>query len=164
MIDSITIELSGDDAMVAFGEKLGGVLGGGVVYLEGELGAGKTTLCRGILRAKGHCGAVKSPTYTLVEPYTTPDGVVYHFDLYRLVDPGELEYMGIRDYFVDESLCLIEWPQRGIGVLAAPDIHILIRGVDMSGEGRRVTVRADTLRGRAMMMDLRPLPTSRHAT
>jgi len=164
MIDSLTIELCGDDAMVAFGEKLGGVLGGGVVYLEGELGAGKTTLCRGILKAKGHCGAVKSPTYTLVEPYTTPSGVVYHFDLYRLMDPGELEYMGIRDYFVDQSLCLIEWAERGIGVLPAPDIRVLIRGVDVSGEGRRVTLQADRLRGRAMMTDLRPLLTSRHVT
>jgi tRNA threonylcarbamoyladenosine biosynthesis protein TsaE len=159
MIDSLTIELSGDDAMVAFGEKLGGVLGGGVVYLDGELGAGKTTLCRGVLRAKGHCGAVKSPTYTLVEPYTAPSGVVYHFDLYRLVDPAELENMGIRDYFIDEGLCLIEWPERGVGLLPAPDIRILIRGLGISGEGRRVTLQADTPRGRAMMTDLRLLLT-----
>ena len=123
--------------MVACGEALGRALEAGVVYLQGGLGAGKTTLCRGILRAKGHGGAVKSPTYTLVEPYALTAGVLYHFDLYRLGSADELEFIGIRDYFDGASSCLIEWPERGEGKLPQPDLRIII---ELSGEGGR-TVR-----------------------
>lgn len=105
----------------------------GCVHLTGDLGAGKTTLVRGFLRAAGHGGAVRSPTYTLIEPYTLAGGDVFHLDLYRLADPEELEFIGLRE-LPDAGLLLVEWPERGRGVLPAPGLRVHL---ESAGSGRR---------------------------
>ena len=134
--------LSDEDATLALGRQLAQVLKPGmVVFLEGDLGAGKTTLTRGILRGFDFAGRVKSPTYTLVEPYALlglkPDSNLYfyHFDLYRFNDPSEWEDAGFRDYFNPESICLIEWADQASGQLPAPDWIIQLRP---EGEGRQL--------------------------
>lgn len=146
---TMMICLPDEAAHVAFGDSLGRALAGrGVVHLEGELGAGKTTLARGILHAYGHRGAVKSPTYTLVEPYRLAGLQVNHFDLYRLGDPEELEFIGARDLFGDDSLNLIEWPSRGAGWLPIPD---LVVSLSVSGTGRQAHLKAETAYGEAVI-------------
>lgn len=107
------IWLVDEAATVALGRLLAGILEGhGLVTLQGNLGGGKTTLCRGLIQAMGHTGKVKSPTYTLVEPYELPQGKVLHYDLYRLADPGDIEFLGMRDFLDGDTLTLVEWPER----------------------------------------------------
>jgi tRNA threonylcarbamoyladenosine biosynthesis protein TsaE len=108
-----------------------------VLFFQGELGAGKTTLVRGILEGFGFLGNVVSPTYTLVEPYSVAGRTIYHFDLFRMESPQELEYIGFRDMIGEESISLVEWPERGNGVLPAADHEISI-SYSVTGKGRRV--------------------------
>ena len=128
--------LENTEATEQFGAELWSVLPAkSLVFLQGELGAGKTTLVRGFLRAAGFSGTVKSPTYTLVEEYSLNDRKVFHFDLYRLTSPEELEWIGIRDYFAQNSTCFIEWAERGQSFLPEPDSIITL---DVQGDGRSV--------------------------
>lgn len=147
-----SIHLRDEAATLNCGRHLAkGTKGKGVIYIEGDLGAGKTTLCRGILRGLGHTGAVKSPTFTLVEPYEMGDLRVYHIDLYRLSDARELEYVGIDDYFSNDGLCLVEWPEKGAGYLPADDLWLRLQVVDT---GRLLTWRNDSSRGEEMSRNL----------
>lgn len=145
MSENLRLQLPDEAATLALGAVLAEACSGGAtIFLQGDLGAGKTTLARGLLAALGHVGAVKSPTYTLVETYALPARQVHHFDLYRLQDPEELEFMGIRDYFDDSSLVLVEWPQRGAGLLPQPDILLDFQTVN---DGRLVSVSGRGARG-----------------
>jgi tRNA threonylcarbamoyladenosine biosynthesis protein TsaE len=140
-------------ADVAATEKLGALLAhaitnGSAIFLKGELGAGKTSLVRGLLRELGHTGPVKSPTYTLLEEYSVDGRDIVHFDLYRLTDPEELDLIGIRDYFNESTCCLIEWPERGEGYLPRADLCITLHHLD---NGREVTVSGSSPKGREMI-------------
>ncbi|MFK7830958.1 MAG: tRNA (adenosine(37)-N6)-threonylcarbamoyltransferase complex ATPase subunit type 1 TsaE [Congregibacter sp.] len=122
------------------------------LFLSGELGAGKTTFARGIARGLGHVGAVKSPTYTLVEPYLDLEKPLYHFDLYRLGSPEELEFMGIRDYFDAGAMLVLEWPERAGDFLPVPDLEI---SIVVSGNRRALTAKARSQAGDICLSRLR---------
>ena len=133
--------LPDEQATLEFGAALLPLLAGDpLVFLHGQLGAGKTTLVRGILRALGYRGSVKSPTYTLLEPYEVNGRTIYHFELYRVGDSEELEFIGIDELMDTPSIRLVEWPEQGSGALPEPDLSIYL---SLEGEGRRVEVHVD---------------------
>jgi tRNA threonylcarbamoyladenosine biosynthesis protein TsaE len=125
-----------------------GAANGNSLHLRGELGAGKTTLVRGLLRGLGYLGRVKSPTYTLVEPYADLRLNCYHFDFYRVKDRTEWLSSGFREYFNADSLCIVEWPERAGDLLAAPDLDILLR---YQGEARSAALAAHSPAGDAWL-------------
>ena len=179
------LQIINEDAMAGLGAQLAALVPAGtIIYLDGDLGAGKTTLVRGFLRAFGHQGAVKSPTFTIVEPYSLDynklynyneleeelkldanlvadldtkkelkkSGLkIYHFDLYRLEDPEELEYLGIRDYLDGQAIALIEWPDKGVGVLPRADLIIKITHLN---QGRGIELVSQSIIGAAIASKL----------
>ena len=145
MSKSTTRFLPAEADTLALGAALAPCLKPGmVVYLIGELGAGKTTLARGVLRALGHTGRVKSPSYALVEPYTISRLYLYHFDFYRFTDPREWAEAGFREYFNPDSVCLVEWPENAAGRIPPADLTIEIT---TAGAGRQVQVGSGTEAG-----------------
>lgn len=143
------LEASSADEQEAIGAKIAAACPAAcVIYLEGDLGAGKTTLVRGFLRGLGHQGAVKSPTYTLLEPYELPHRSCYHFDLYRLADPEELEYLGVRDLLASDALLLVEWPDKGEGELPPADLLI---SIEYRRDGRNLILDAKTPIGQSVI-------------
>jgi tRNA threonylcarbamoyladenosine biosynthesis protein TsaE len=139
-----TLYFNSAEAQEDWGARLASALTAGVIFLEGDLGAGKTTLARGLLRGLGHEGRVKSPTYTLVESYQLAGRQLHHWDLYRLADPEELLFLGMEDLCDGKSLLLIEWPEKGEGMLPPVDLSIRI---DYRHGGRQLLLQPMSLQG-----------------
>ena len=153
-MNTITLHLADEAATLALGANLASVLAPGLtIWLRGDLGTGKTTLTRGLLRGLGFQGKVKSPTYTLVESYVISGLYLYHFDLYRFVDPEEWDATGFRDYFNHELVCLVEWPEKAGELLPIPDLEICLA---IQGAGREVAFSAHTELGKKCLKQLQP--------
>jgi tRNA threonylcarbamoyladenosine biosynthesis protein TsaE len=153
MTHDITLKLADEQATLKLGADFARSLIAGVnVYLHGDLGAGKTTLVRGALNGLGFFGKVKSPTYTLVEPYQVQINKkmsnVYHFDLYRFMDEEEWDAAGFRDYFNQHSICLIEWPDKAGSLIPQADIDVYL---ELSGEGRIARLIGNTTAGKVCL-------------
>jgi tRNA threonylcarbamoyladenosine biosynthesis protein TsaE len=145
---SASIQLPDAAATERAGAALAGTLAGGmVIALHGDLGTGKTTLVRGVLRAMGWTGSVKSPTYTLVEYYPFSSLYLYHFDFYRFADPSEWETAGLADCFRNDSVCLVEWPERVAGLLPIPDLDVMLAHAATETGGRNLALRSSTAAG-----------------
>jgi len=143
------IHLTDPAATERAGAALGGALAGGmVIALHGDLGTGKTTLVRGVLRALGWSGPVKSPTYTLVEYYAISSLYLYHFDFYRFADPSEWETAGLADCFRNDSVCLVEWPERVGGLLPAADLDVTLTHAAPDAGGRGLALSATSAAGK----------------
>jgi tRNA threonylcarbamoyladenosine biosynthesis protein TsaE len=140
-------------ATEALGESLAAALGadGAVITLRGDLGTGKTTFVRGLLRALGYSGRVRSPTYTLVEPYELGGRRIFHVDLYRLRDAGEFGFLGLADVVPVSDLLLVEWPERAAGALPSPDLELLLKYPSDLADGRELQIEATSERGRAVL-------------
>jgi tRNA threonylcarbamoyladenosine biosynthesis protein TsaE len=148
----LDLSLPDEAATLALGQLLApGALGGRTLHLRGELGAGKTTLARGLLRALGVAGRIKSPTYSLVEPYTLSSLHLYHFDFYRVKDSSEWLSSGFREYFNAQSVCIVEWPERAGPALPPADLEI---SLSFSGDGRRALVKAHSAAGAEWLSSL----------
>jgi tRNA threonylcarbamoyladenosine biosynthesis protein TsaE len=146
------LNLPDEAATMRLGEALAkGIAPGRVLHLRGELGAGKTTVARGLLRGLGYAGRVKSPTYAVVEPYTLSRLHLYHFDFYRFSEKAEWVNSGFRDYFSPATACIVEWPERAGGLLAPPDLEIRL---EIDGEARRALVEACTPAGESWLSSL----------
>lgn len=144
--DSARLTLPDEVATLALGAEIArGLRPGITVYLQGDLGAGKTTLVRGVLRALGHAGRVKSPTYTLTEIYNLPAFELYHFDLYRMNDPREWMDAGFREVANGTTVSLVEWPEKAAGLLPYPDLRVLLQVRD---DGREIHIAAETALGK----------------
>lgn len=143
------IHTASEETMLALGGNLArACTAPAVIYLHGQLGAGKTTLVRGFLRGLDYVASVRSPTYTLIEPYDVGQWRVYHLDLYRVEASGELAYLGLRDLLESNVIMLVEWPERGSEVLPSPDIVVTI---DYSLSGRDLIVTSQSLVGNAIL-------------
>jgi len=144
--------------MAQMGQHLGQVCqNGSVIYLHGTLGMGKTTLCRAVIQGLGWSGRVKSPTYNLLEQYELPALLAIHFDLYRLGDPEELEFIGIRDYDASANLWLIEWPEKGLGCLPSADLEMTLNEVMGLPDERLVELQANSTKGAGQLLALQQL-------
>lgn len=150
----LNTHLADEGATLALGAALAQSLEPGLsIHLRGELGAGKTTLVRGVLRALGHPGPVKSPTYTLVELYEVSRLVLHHFDFYRFHEPREWSDAGFRESFNGRNVSLIEWPEKAGGLLPPADVEIVL---ESSGEGRNVSLRSRSVLGQKCLTLLKP--------
>ncbi len=152
--DSLSLPLPDEAATLALGAALAHALAPGlVIHLEGDLGSGKTTLARGVLRGLGWQGNVKSPTYTLVELYAISRLNLHHFDFYRFIQPEEYLDAGLDEYFQGGAVCLVEWPDKAGAYLAPADLRVVL---SLAGSGRRIEFLPLTAAGRACLSRLRP--------
>jgi len=152
----LKMHLPDEAATRALGARLARVMAPGLsLHLHGDLGSGKTTLVRGLLRGLGYTGRVKSPSYTLVELYTVSRLNLYHFDFYRFKDPKEWRDAGFNEYFNADSVCLVEWPEKAGGLLPPADLDIAL---EFAGDGRDLSIRAGGESGNACLDRLSQLP------